>query len=528
MKTRWKILLTVAIGPPALAIIWLLSMHYQSTSELEAYKQQLRAQGEKLEVSELVPPPPKPEDNGAELANQAFQLMIKPGSHFNLDGQAWPLSMRIVTPGRAMVGSVQPDVRKGAIIRSWDEVRAEVTTWEPAFALLRQAGTLPTLDFHPDYHSGLGEQTLNTLYIYELQLSAVKLEETAMYHLHGADTAAATTNLCTALALLRGAQNDRLFLSQNMRIAMAQTAASASWELLQTTNLAETDLAKLQTAWESVEFKEPLEHSLEMERAMAKPVLEYQRNFGTTLYEPILGSRLADWWNNPAVQFRQSCNNLKAREAFFIWRTSQSYDNELRRLEFAQTILSVIRSAVTNRALYPAFTNMAEKMTECQAAQPTGRGHFWQTLGVSDELTRLSNAGFMLDENIATNLVIYLISAEAAKQLAVTAIALKRFQLEHGGWPEKLAELAPKYLVAVPLDPVDGEPLRYRRTTDGTFLLYSVGINGADDGGDPALLAGAENPSLYWLNQDALDWVWPQPATAAEVEAFYQKQAKGN
>lgn len=40
----------------------------------------------------------------------------------------------------------------------------------------------------------------------------------------------------------------------------------------------------------------------------------------------------------------------------------------------------------------------------------------------------------------------------------------------------------------VPIDPYDGEPLRYRRLDPG-FVVYSTGINGRDDGGqEPASL----------------------------------------
>jgi hypothetical protein len=111
-------------------------------------------------------------------------------------------------------------------------------------------------------------------------------------------------------------------------------------------------------------------------------------------------------------------------------------------------------------------------------------------------------------------------AAEVAKRTVITAIALKRFQLQHGNFPEKLAELTPEFLPAVPLDPVDGKPLRYRRNADGTFLLYSVGDDGVDNGGDPTLSAGVTSSSFYWLGNHARDWVWPQPATPAEIQAF--------
>jgi hypothetical protein len=48
--------------------------------------------------------------------------------------------------------------------------------------------------------------------------------------------------------------------------------------------------------------------------------------------------------------------------------------------------------------------------------------------------------------------------------------------------PDQLSELVQDYLPAVPIDPFDGQPIRYRRTDDG-FLLYSVGADRTDDGG---------------------------------------------
>src|SRR5262249_28006200 len=53
---------------------------------------------------------------------------------------------------------------------------------------------------------------------------------------------------------------------------------------------------------------------------------------------------------------------------------------------------------------------------------------------------------------------------------------------EHGAYPKELAELAPKYLTQVPEDLFSGKPLIYRPADKG-YLLYSVGTNGVDDGG---------------------------------------------
>jgi hypothetical protein len=112
-------------------------------------------------------------------------------------------------------------------------------------------------------------------------------------------------------------------------------------------------------------------------------------------------------------------------------------------------------------------------------------------------------------------------AAEVAKRTVITAIALKRYQLKHGNYPPDLNSLVSEFVPAVPLDPVDGQPLRYRLKADGMFLLYSIGPNGKDDGGNPALEKYVESSSFYWLNPHALDWVWPQPATPEEIKNFY-------
>src|SRR5262249_9621267 len=53
----------------------------------------------------------------------------------------------------------------------------------------------------------------------------------------------------------------------------------------------------------------------------------------------------------------------------------------------------------------------------------------------------------------------------------------ERYRLTHEGqWPASLDKLVPKLLVALPLDPTDGEPLRYRRLDDGV-VIYSVGAD---------------------------------------------------
>ena len=65
---------------------------------------------------------------------------------------------------------------------------------------------------------------------------------------------------------------------------------------------------------------------------------------------------------------------------------------------------------------------------------------------------------------------------------------------------------------------MNGQTLHYRINSDGTFLLYSVGENGVDDGG---ISPSHKWWELYWI-ADTLDLVWPQPAMEAEIQAYYK------
>ncbi len=65
----------------------------------------------------------------------------------------------------------------------------------------------------------------------------------------------------------------------------------------------------------------------------------------------------------------------------------------------------------------------------------------------------------------------------------IVALAAERYRLAHKDWPASLDNLCPQYLAAVPLDPFDGQALRYRRLEDGV-MIYSVGADAVDNRGN--------------------------------------------
>jgi len=88
--------------------------------------------------------------------------------------------------------------------------------------------------------------------------------------------------------------------------------------------------------------------------------------------------------------------------------------------------------------------------------------------------------------------------------MARVACALERCRLVQGAYPETLDALAPRFIASLLNDVIGGQPLKYRRTDDGLFALYSVGWNGTDDGGKVVFRTN----SKVSIDYDKGDWVW--------------------
>lgn len=88
----------------------------------------------------------------------------------------------------------------------------------------------------------------------------------------------------------------------------------------------------------------------------------------------------------------------------------------------------------------------------------------------------------------------------------LTLIALERWRRDHGGvHPERLEQLVPEYLAALPTDRFTGEPLRYR-LVNGSPLFYSVGVNRVDDGGRRYTFHAERMPLAFteWKSREEL------------------------
>ncbi|MEZ0275092.1 MAG: type IV pilin protein [Roseimicrobium sp.] len=100
---------------------------------------------------------------------------------------------------------------------------------------------------------------------------------------------------------------------------------------------------------------------------------------------------------------------------------------------------------------------------------------------------------------------------------AIIACALERFRLEHGTYPNALAELARAGEKPLPLDILSGNPMGYRKTDDGRYVLWAVGFDRSDDGGyRPKGDGRTDKPTRRNYRGD---WVWTYPTPEEIAEA---------
>ena len=85
--------------------------------------------------------------------------------------------------------------------------------------------------------------------------------------------------------------------------------------------------------------------------------------------------------------------------------------------------------------------------------------------------------------------------AEVESSATYVSFALKLYHQQHGELPDTLVALVPEYIREVPMDPFDGEPLRYSKAK---AILYSVGNDFVDEGGSAL-------PARHSLGEDD-DW----------------------
>jgi len=388
----------------------------------------------------------------------------------------------------------------------WTEFVAVLEKAEPALEEIRQAMEDPALDWGLGTNLPVGPTT--NFYL-PMRRAAQWLVGAEVKELHEGNVERALQNLEALLGLAQMNREEYARVAQMIRLRITGNAVAATWEALQAPGWSDSQLERLQKGWQRIDLIDGLERGLLGERAFGEAACSEARHADSP--------RTSQAFLPPGTsQTTKISPALVMQDRLLLpaWRLTSANDDELFFLKMMQACLETTRSLETSRS-WNTVKQTLDELTD-HVERTAGA---WQ--GFPYPLSAFSPGGkFVRDCAIVWQGFRYPLSAssipnprkaseaalrgETERQLALAAIALKRSQLARGAFPAALDDLVPEFLPSIPHDFMNGKPLHYRLLSDGGFLLYSVGDDGRDDGGD----ASAVSPGKFglWEGRDA---VWP-------------------
>jgi hypothetical protein len=394
---------------------------------------------------------------------------------------------------------------------SWDAYRRRVSQHRPqldATAAAILSGPIKfNLNLRPDGHLSLPHLAV-------IRNLSCAFAGRCILALHDNDWDDAWTNLMAATHLVTAREPEPEDISHSVRYADTTTAFDTLWQVLQRKGWEEKQLLQVQQDWESVDFFTNLPLLESFKRGSLVDSADRSRG------ESVQSTGGFRDFAETALHFPSYLvSSLAARRETVEYRRHQGYEDERESLFYYRDREVELRDAISARTWeemrsLPALTNTAP----FQLSHPGPLRAF-----------------FSLQERLRRWMQIEMIEraaqAEAQRRLIITALALEQFHTRHGMYPKSLAELSPEFLKGQLVDFMDGQPLRYQLDRDGHFLLYSVGLDGVDNGGlmprpgtfySPRF-QGPEYPSVNSLEYDL---VWPRPAGKVTKAAQKESEAE--
>ena len=323
---------------------------------------------------------------------------------------------------------VQPNVRYSPAVIT--QVRRELSDSAEAVTLARTLRDYPfghrEIVLRPSVIDTLLEDTQQTRHVADL------LRWDLVLALEDAEAGRATDDLLAMLNASRSIGDEPFLISQLIRIATQIVATRAIEHTVAQTEMVEEQLARVQAAWAADADEPLLLHGLRGDRA-AYDTLFRNLADGTVTPNDLSGLR------GSGISFESY--------AWWLWRV---------RLH-------------SERAYYIRWTTQA---VEAARRPPLEQGPLLAALSLPDG-TDMKLAPLFLPAAGRVAGAWHRSMAEA--RCAVVALAGERFRLKHHRWPESLNDLVPRYIPSVPLDPYNGESLKFRKLDDGV-VIHSVGL----------------------------------------------------
>jgi hypothetical protein len=250
------------------------------------------------------------------------------------------------------------------------------------------------------------------------------------------------------------------------RNAMLDNARQILWEGLANHQWSTNQLNEFQTRLERITLRDN-EAQLQLERCAGNGVFEMVH------HQP---SIVNGWTFGPSIADKARGFVLRHMPTGWMYLEQAEYQNR-----FDECVAPAF--ALEQGQVYPKKFLPATPVVVA----------FWQHRLLADLV--LSSSRFLCSKAVL---------AQTGVNQALVACALERYRLDKGEFPGALEELASKGWLNIPLDVITGQPMKYRRTPEGRFVLYSVGWNEKDDDGKTVV-----DPHTKVPDSDQGDWVWP-------------------
>lgn len=487
-----------------LLVVLVVVKHLLAVACWEAYARELRKQGVVMEFSELKFSRPEGEDGLPEL----IQLTKKLSSA----ELAMPSTLCMTAPGVAVAGWQLPEDydAKGKPLSTnlWGNFRLAALAEQATLARMQTELEKPM--FYADFRYEDGVQ-MRFPGLMETKKTIQWFNGLSLLKIHHGRQEEALEHAIHAVMLPEKMRGQRMLVCQLVRVACLQINANATWSLLQTNGWNPTQLARWQKHWENTDVLAEWDEIWAVEQLFAREGIKRLRadyHASESYLSSVYGSKdrwdefttlLSDATTNP----KQAAKDIYGRyPAYWAWVGWDSYDDLIFLQKNFQEIGQVARTFQSSRV----FATVAPALDKIRI-----REEDWK-----------KTAGYGFNEQVVEIAVSRhferLVKAMVSKQMAIAAIALERYRMQHGAYPESLEALVPAFVVRPLLDPMDGKPLRYKKLPEGGFLMYSIGTDLRDDGGD--ILAPEAGDTNLLPAFGRRDIVWPRAATAAEAEAW--------
>jgi hypothetical protein len=474
------------------------------------FKAQWEAKGERFDLGAFIPPPVPDEGNFAMtpvVSSSYGQILDRTGHHLSPPNTNVVNRLQMLVAGRDGgptngIGNWQKCVRSD--LEPWQryyrklslstnlfpvppqpqtpaaDVLLALSKYDSTIEELRAAAALPASRFPLNYDC---EEPYAILlpHLAPMKGCAVVLRLRSLAELEAGQSERALADISLALRLTEKLRSEPFLISQLVRIAMLQITTQAVWEGLANQRWTDAQLSALDQQLVALDFVADYQRAMRAEDACQVASTDSLRRHRNQLRD--LDS--FDSGEAGSTHLAQLPGQMIPSGWFC--------QNELRSSKFILDKFLPIGD-VRQQTISPTLVEQADESLRTIRLTPYSI------------LCKMFLPGLV---NSPRKFAL----AQATVNLARTACALERHRFAHGKYPETLDALAPQFTGKVLHDPIGGQPLHYRSTDDGRFVLYSVGWNEKDDGGMVSLTKSGtvDLDKRGKVDSDDGDWVWRYP-----------------